>query len=682
MSSHFLTTSEAEKSDAVKSGFVFEGIIGYIHPFRVEQSVPLFRLFKRSHFFSSSLSDLKTWIRNGYVLEGVSGYVMDSSISGSVPLYVMKRNEKYLYAVEIEEFASLAGQGWIPEGIAGHIFSIRKGETVPLYRLRRAKNGFTEVLLRCFGPVQDHAEHKHQLTYAGSKPFEVAEAAVSDTSATVHADSDAGLKSYESMFQHLSDVEFIYMLAIGRKPTAFEVEHEIDIRRLIATIPNTAEFEFRNPRSVSLINAGKDVVIKTDAALVKRAYQLIFDREPTSEEAAPWLSVESINPVALASTLFRMPEYTKLYGASRRPDGDKSAERNALQLKVNIINQDIYSEYVLSRQSTERRRVDKLLRLRKKELRIALNAFEISDDDLNRIVECVDSLHGVSLNFEIASLKQLANDPGVGRFDIFLTNSNHVAVDIYQNYQQMAEFTCLTACWHWDNHHLVGFNHDLASHFDVIFPAHSTNHTSLHGGKAIVGSVTPCCVFQWSSGEAERYYEQFREGHRSNELYGRFNSYEGRCALRDIFLKKASSVLGLPEVHVIAAADNKFLHQPKDERFKELSGFKAIICNSIYNDVPARLFDALLVGAIPIVPFGLPDLGNCFNWNVQNTLPIVTYAPDNIASLRSAIDFAVAKFDEGAGSAALTRHRSIVDAHFLHHRLTAMISELISLARH
>jgi hypothetical protein len=173
---------------------------------------------------------------------------------------------------------------------------------------------------------------------------------------------------------------------------------------------------------------------------------------------------------------------------------------------------------------------------------------------------------------------------------------------------------------------------DIAQHFDLVFPAHSNGQTYLHGGSAIVGSVQPCAVFQWTQADSGKFFEKYSDIERSNQLYGKFNSYKGRCGLRDGFLKKVSSVYSPNEVQVIAHQQNRWNYGTPEDRFREMMAHKVIICNPIYNDIPARLFDALVVGAIPIVPHGLPELNRCFSRQDLAELPVISYIPDSISS--------------------------------------------------
>ncbi|MBG0809652.1 hypothetical protein IY145_09705 [Methylosinus sp. H3A] len=492
----------------------------------------------------------------------------------------------------------------------------------------------------------------------------------------------ANSRNYSETFRPLSDQEFIYLLGLGRLPLEWERKKNVELALLRAKIANSGEFEARNPRCPEFLNDGFDLLITPEPDFIERAYRLVLERNPTIAETELWLNEKPLNPVKLASALFHSDEFTCRYGAHPAEAPDKASEHRILQFKTDTANWDLYCTYVSKRRNgQDQRRADKLSRLKKFDLTVGLNIFAMDLLDLERVSLRLRKYHGVNVRFEITSLANIRDSHEVSNIDLFLTNNNFLQHDLERCRELLIDSPFISACWLWDNHHLFGFSADVANCFDIIIPAHSNGQTYLHGGRAIVGSVTPCCVFQWSSSEVAFYFEQIVTSPRADELYGRFNGYPGRCGLRDGFLRQASEALHPSRVSVIPVEENKFFYATNQDRYNEIAGFKAIVCNPIYNDVPARVFDALAVGAIPIVPHGLPDLSRCFDAAAQVAFPIISYIPDNIESLRAATRTAIAAFDEGGVEGVKLRHRAAMDGHFLHHRLTAMLSELIALAK-
>ncbi|WP_166141103.1 hypothetical protein [Methylosinus sp. RM1] len=492
----------------------------------------------------------------------------------------------------------------------------------------------------------------------------------------------ANSKNYSETFAPLSDEEFIYLLGLGRLPSEWERKKNVELALLRPKIANSAEFEARNPRCPEFVNDGFDLLMTPEPDFIDRAYRIVLEREPTIEETNLWMSETPLNPAKLASALFHSDEFTCRYGAHPSETPDRIGQQQILQFKVDTINWDLYCRYVSTRRNgQDRRRIAKLSLLKKSTISIGMNFFAMDFPDLERVVRKIWEDHRVDVRFEMTSLSKIRDSEANSSIDMYITNNNFLQHELYNCYEFLSDPPFLLACWLWDNHHLFSFSTGVAQNFDIVIPAHSNGQTYLHGGRAIVSSVTPCCVFQWSSDEVKFYFDQISSLPRSNELYGRFNSYAGRCSLRDGFLQQASEALQPNRINVVPVHENKFLHATNQDRFNEIAGFKAIVCNPIYNDVPARVFDALAVGAVPIVPHGLPDLSRCFDAAAQVAFPIVSYIPDNIESLRAATRAAIAAFDAGGAEGVKLRHQAAMDGHFLHHRLTAMLSELIALAK-
>ena len=188
-------------------------------------------------------------------------------------------------------------------------------------------------------------------------------------------------------------------------------------------------------------------------------------------------------------------------------------------------------------------------------------------------------------------------------------------------------------------------------------------------------------MFQWTSDTLAELSHHALHSKRSNALYGRFNSYEGRVGARDAFLNTIDTEFPEWDVKVVKASENKWFQTSLEDRFVELTHFKAALCNPIFNDVPARLFDALIAGCIPVVPHGLPDLGQCFTREELDLLPIISYIPNSASSLKMAVDHAILAFDKLGVEGVERRQRLASDRHMLNKRLADMIREGLSLSK-
>jgi hypothetical protein len=478
----------------------------------------------------------------------------------------------------------------------------------------------------------------------------------------------------------LPDIDFLHLLALGRTRGGWEGDDADSIQRFRALICHTSEFHARNPRLPRLIDGGYDLVMTPTKEFVSRCYELVLRRSPTAEELSSWLERKALNPVELSSVLFRLPEFTALYGVSPGPQSTTSSERSSLQFMVNIINQDLYADYADHRCNVENSTLLKLARLKKTKVKVALNLFRLDGDSLG-LIENLVNRQNVDSQVEARRVgaDEVIHDRTLGGADLFITNNNDLYNAFYDQLNNIHRSEYISACWLWDNHHQFGLSSDVVQFFDLVFPAHSNGQTYLHSSKAIVGSITPCSVFQWTPMQAAQFFAAHSSTERSNNLYGRFNSYKGRCGLRDQFIMKVSERYSPEDLKVIV--DNRWAYRSPEDRFVEMLGFKAILCQPIFNDLPARVFDALAVGGIPIVPHGLPDLNGSFTAQERKNLPIITYIPDNLESVGAAIERAISHFDSGGEPASLERHKCATRKHFVEHRVADIINETISLAR-
>ena len=80
----------------------------------------------------------------------------------------------------------------------------------------------------------------------------------------------------------------------------------------------------------------------------------------------------------------------------------------------------------------------------------------------------------------------------------------------------------------------------------------------------------------------------------------------------------------------------------------------------VLNDVPIRIFDALISGGIPIVPESLRFLPPI------NRIPdghILFFTPDDIVAPQNIVQRAIRIFDEGGIDKIVERHRFALDFH-------------------
>ena len=96
----------------------------------------------------------------------------------------------------------------------------------------------------------------------------------------------------------------------------------------------------------------------------------------------------------------------------------------------------------------------------------------------------------------------------------------------------------------------------------------------------------------------------------------------------------------------------------------------------VLNDVPIRIFDALITGGIPIVPESMRSL------SPVNGIPeghILFFHPEHVLQPQKIVDAALKKFDESGSDGLIARHRYALDHH---HGLTRIDEILSYIQRH
>ncbi|MGZ8182307.1 MAG: hypothetical protein ACXWT1_10140 [Methylobacter sp.] len=130
---HFYTTSENEPA----SGYVSEGITGYVFSQPIEGAIPFYRWrhpISNLHFYTVDVSG-EAAPALGYVMEKIECYVSTPETLGTAPLYRWYNAETGDHLLTLDEGGELGpGSGYVSEGVACYLFSHESANTVPLYR--------------------------------------------------------------------------------------------------------------------------------------------------------------------------------------------------------------------------------------------------------------------------------------------------------------------------------------------------------------------------------------------------------------------------------------------------------------------------------------------------------------------------------------------------------------------
>ncbi|WP_331298627.1 hypothetical protein [Methylobacterium oryzae] len=448
----------------------------------------------------------------------------------------------------------------------------------------------------------------------------------------------------------------------------------------IAHIMMSNEFWEKNPAfsSGDIDHPEKDLLVKYDKVLVERAFSIFVCKPPSVDEIASLLVDECLSLSRLSSHLcWSVSFMERLFS----PKIERSAREYVefLSKNASYLTQDCFaaSQNLIGEGGRSFTRIE--FAASRQRIRIEIVTYDDVKADNDLLIKNLENM-SPGRDFEITyrSEEDILANGFIPTTNLFITNNNFLYKDFEKIKQLLNDRNdIISACWLFDNHHQIDFSLKIAAAFDFVFPAHATGHTYLYSGKAIVGPVVPCATIQWNSRKASQFYTELRKTPRSNDLYGRFNSYLGRTASRDRFLNRMARELDSNVLNIKKADQQDWFGKGDKGRFADFVGYKSSLCFPIFNDVPIRIFDALLAGQIPIVPFGVPGFEIAIPSSIQRSLPVLTFFYEDSGSLKFAQREAIDLFDAGGVAAADHRHAYALREHMGYRRLSDMISHII-----
>ncbi len=142
---HFYTTSYAETVSAEKSGYILEGVLGYLESSQQNGTKSVIRMWDpkgQKHFYTTDNSEAQYVQQHaGFVLEGIMGYIQvdtppSTTTNGDAanpalrvrPEYTLYRlynfsQNKHFYTTSTYEMQTLLNSGYRLEGDLGTLFS-------------------------------------------------------------------------------------------------------------------------------------------------------------------------------------------------------------------------------------------------------------------------------------------------------------------------------------------------------------------------------------------------------------------------------------------------------------------------------------------------------------------------------------------------------------------------------
>ena len=207
--------------------------------------------------------------------------------------------------------------------------------------------------------------------------------------------------------------------------------------------------------------------------------------------------------------------------------------------------------------------------------------------------------------------------------------------------------TCFIA-WDWDNHHWLELSPFLAAHSDIYAPAHHENLYLLSRYNWLIAGPVYCSSVQWARSFLTAHLSKMLDAKRSDAPLGMHIPYAQ-------FSFRIQVISTLSQYYPSIGFSNRSFHvRTPEERLKEWYSHKTHWIAPVLNDVPIRIFDALVTGGIPIVPNSLRLLPPV------NAIPrqhITFYSPSDIVNPQTLVERSNKFFDEGGCDGIMARHR-------------------------
>ena len=237
----------------------------------------------------------------------------------------------------------------------------------------------------------------------------------------------------------------------------------------------------------------------------------------------------------------------------------------------------------------------------------------------------------------------------------------------------------ISACWFWDNHHLVTETTRNAFLADFSFAAHYYASSYLHSELLGWGGFVPLCPITWSEAKVRRFRDQYFDNQRSDSLYGGYNSYN-QWPDRDRWLNQVIESAIPTNINIYKHGQNPhpFYSLSEEDKFKEWAGYKVTLCTSFEKNSTIRMFDSLLTGSIPILTGEIADLNMIFSSDEMNMLDIVHLREPTIEGLSKAHELALALYDQGGVKKAIERSDFILRNHMPFNRICKMMDTILS----
>lgn len=239
---------------------------------------------------------------------------------------------------------------------------------------------------------------------------------------------------------------------------------------------------------------------------------------------------------------------------------------------------------------------------------------------------------------------------------VIVNNNDASAPDARIGYASLYA-SCASTCfvvWDWDNHHWLELSTFLAAHSDIYAPAHHENLYVLSRYNWLIAGPVYCSSVQWSRKFLTENLAYILNVERSTAPLGMhipYAQFSFRMQVISTLSQRYSS---------IGFSNRTFHDRTPADKLSEWCAHKTHWIAPVLNDVPIRIFDALVTGGIPIVPESMRLLPPISSISRDH---IVFYSGADVVNPLALVDRANRMFDEAGRDGMVARHRFALDHH-------------------
>jgi len=184
---------------------------------------------------------------------------------------------------------------------------------------------------------------------------------------------------------------------------------------------------------------------------------------------------------------------------------------------------------------------------------------------------------------------------------IYILNSNDINKIGRKRYAELfvSAQDSYVAVWDFDNHHALTTSFLIASFSDLYIPCHGHNLAQISQFTEAIAAPVRAGVIQWAREFLREHQGLILHGERNPNPLGRHVIYP-KFKTRNWMIERLSG--HFPDVGAVKAD----YHAKSDlERLTEWSAHMSHWIIPTFNDLPIRIYDALITGGIPILPRAL-----------------------------------------------------------------------------